>query len=51
MGGKDHGRSTGGIAEAYYNDIPEHIITEVNRRVPAELLRLIQKVKDYNKGL
>jgi len=42
---------TGGVAEAYYKYIPEHIITEVNQRVPAELLRLIKEVKDYNKEL
>ena len=42
---------TGGVAEAFYKEIPEHIITEVNRRVPAELLRLMQEVKDYNKEL
>ena len=42
---------TGGIAEAYYKEIPKYIIAEVNQRVPAELLRLVQEVKDYNKEI
>ncbi|MHC4691868.1 MAG: ADP-ribosylglycohydrolase family protein [Planctomycetota bacterium] len=32
---------TGGIAQAYYGKIPNHIITEVRNRLPAELLEIV----------
>jgi ADP-ribosylglycohydrolase len=33
----------GGIAHAFYREIPEHIESEVRRRVPAELLQIIDE--------
>ena len=30
------GAITGSIAEAYYKEIPEHIVTEVLKRLPGE---------------
>jgi len=33
----------GGIAHAFYREIPEHIESEVRRRVPAELLEVIDE--------
>ena len=32
---------TGGIAQAYYQEIPENIRTEVRNRLPEEFLRII----------
>ena len=33
----------GGIAEAYYGSVPEHIKTEVLKRLPNEFIDVMQK--------
>lgn len=37
------GAITGGIAEAYYGDVPEHIKKEVLKRLPNEFIDVMQK--------
>lgn len=37
------GAITGGIAEAYYGDVPEHIRKEVLKRLPNEFIEVMQK--------
>lgn len=37
------GAITGGIAEAYYGSVPEHIKTEVLKRLPNEFIDVMQK--------
>lgn len=32
---------TGGLAEAYYGELPDHIVTEARRRLPEEFLRIV----------
>ena len=34
---------TGGIAEAYYKEIPQHIVYEVFKRLPNEFIDIMQK--------
>ena len=34
---------TGGIAQAYYGDVPEYIIRETRRRLNKELLDIVDK--------
>ena len=34
---------TGGIAQAYYKDIPTDIVTEVEKRLPEELLKVVNE--------
>ncbi|MHC4270681.1 MAG: ADP-ribosylglycohydrolase family protein [Planctomycetota bacterium] len=34
---------TGGIAQAYYKEIPKHIISKVRQRLPEEFLRIIDE--------
>jgi ADP-ribosylglycohydrolase len=34
---------TGAIAEAYYGELPEPIVSEVRRRLPPELWRIIEQ--------
>ena len=37
------GAITGGIAEAYYGGVPEHIRKEVLKRLPNEFIEVMQK--------
>ena len=37
------GAITGGIAEAYYGGVPEHIRKEVLKRLPTEFIDVMQK--------
>ena len=37
------GAITGGIAEAYYGGVPEHIRKEVLKRLPKEFIEVMQK--------
>ena len=37
------GAITGGIAEAYYGGVPEHIRKEVLKRLPNEFIDVMQK--------
>lgn len=37
------GAITGGIAEAYYGGVPEHISKEVLKRLPNEFIDVMQK--------
>ena len=37
------GAITGGIAEAYYGGVPEHIRKEVVKRLPNEFIEVMQK--------
>ena len=37
------GAITGAIAEAYYKEIPEHIVTEVLKRLPGEFKEVMEK--------
>ena len=37
------GAITGGIAEAYYGGVPEHIRKEVLKRLPNEFINVMQK--------
>ena len=37
------GTITGGIAEAYYGGVPEHIRKEVLKRLPTEFIDVMQK--------
>jgi ADP-ribosylglycohydrolase len=38
------GAITGAIAEAYYKEIPEHIVTEVLKRLPGEFKEVMEKL-------
>lgn len=38
------GAITGGIAEAFYGEVPEHIKAEVVKRLPIEFLEIMQKL-------
>lgn len=37
------GAITGGIAEAYYGDVPEHVKVEVFKRLPNEFIEVMQR--------
>ena len=37
------GAITGGIAEAFYGEVPEHIRKEVVKRLPTEFIEIMQR--------
>ena len=40
---------TGGIAQAFYKEIPDEIITEITQRIPAEFLEIINQLNTHNR--